>query len=135
MKKLLFLSAIWMLVFSCSPKYSDELKTILGAKVIPEGKARAMKERVKTTQGKIPKKYNFHMDIYTNLLNLRDDVFIMPVVYSKDDEKEYRTAWSLTETDPAGNVEGYRSFIIQVGTNTEYYNFTEICPPPETCPE
>ena len=135
MKKLLFLIAISSFLFSCRAKYSEEIKKTLVLRVIPEGKARAMKERVKTMTGRVPKKFKFDMELYANLLKIRDDVYIVPVIYGPDDEKEYREAWGLSATDPAGAVNGYSSFIIQVGTNTDFYQFTQICPPPEMCME
>lgn len=106
---------------------------LLKTKEVPEDIGKKMKDHFKDS-GKSPVKYNFHWDFYEGLTaHGETDVYIMPIRYSKNEEKYYRDAWGLSATDPAGDVDGYSSFIIQVGTNTQYYQFAQFCPPPEPC--
>jgi nitrate reductase beta subunit len=137
MKKLLLLVTIFAFLFGCRHHtYPDALKTMLAPRAIPEAKAIAMKNRAKANPAtSIPKNYVFDMVMYRDLVKYNDDVYIIPVVYSNEDRKEYCEAWGIPLGDPKGEINGYSSFIIQVGTNTNYYNFVQICPPPETCPQ
>ena len=137
MKKLLFLILVITVLFGCkNNKYPDALKTMLAPRAIPEGKAIAMKARAKANPAtNIPKNYTIDMNMYRELVKYSDDVYIIPVVYSNEDRKEYCEAWGIPLGDPKGEINGYSSFIIQVGTNTNYYNFVKICPPPDMCPE
>ncbi|HUS02675.1 MAG TPA: hypothetical protein VMY77_13145 [Chitinophagaceae bacterium] len=135
MKKLLFVCTIFCMVYGCKDKYPDELVAKLTSKKVPEDVGKKMKKHFNDS-GKSPVKYIFHWEFYEGLLAAGvKNVYIMPIRYSKDEEQYYRDAWGLSATDSAGYVDGYSSFIIQVGTNTEYYQFTQFCPPPETCRE
>ena len=135
MKKILLLLSLSSFVFSCNEKFTDEQQKLLGSKEIPEGKAKEMKKRFKeqTTPPIIPKRYNFDWDIYNLLIKESSKVFLVPVIYSKEDEIEYRKAWGIADSDSAGSVAGYSSFILQYGANSDYYTITEICPPPRDC--
>ncbi len=135
MKKILLLFAVSLFAFGCKQEYSEAQMRFLGPKKIPEEKGNAMKIRFKDPgrAPKIPQKYNFHWDTYDALVEHSNKVFIMPVIFSKEDEVEYRRAWGMSDTASAGAVEGFSSFVIQVGTNSDYYHFAQICPPPEDC--
>jgi hypothetical protein len=138
MKKLFFLLAFSLVVFSCKDDFTDTEKQLLLSKEIPEAKAKEMKRRFKeqTTPPKIPTNYKFDWDIYNILVRENPGkVYLVPVIYGKDDEADYRRAWGLAASDSAGMVEGYSSIILQYGSNTEYYTMTKICPPPEPCME
>lgn len=135
MKKILFVWAICFIVFGCKQEYSDELMNKLASKKVPEDVGKKMKKHFKDA-GKSPVKYYFHWDFYEGLTAEGEkNVYIMPIRYSEDEEKYYRQAFGIAAGDPAGDVAGYSSFIIQVGSNSQYYQFTRICPPPEQCPE
>ena len=140
MKKLLLLFTISLLVLSCKQKPSKDpaLVALMKSKVIPNPKADAMKSAFKHLASRPAKQtnYDFHWDVYQNVIDLNGDenLYIVPIVYGGDDEKEYREAWGIAPGDPAGHVVGYSSFIIQSGTGTYYYNFVKICPPPDPCP-
>ncbi len=135
MKKILLLFLITSFVLSCNKKFTDEERNLFASKEIPEEKAKEMKKRFKeqTTPPLIPKRYKFNWDIYNKLIKYSSKVYLVPVIYSKEDEIEYRRAWGIADSDPAGSVAGYSSFILQYGTNSDYYSITQICPPPRDC--
>jgi len=135
MKKILLLFALSSFVFSCNKKFTDEQQQLLRSKEIPEEKAKAMKKRFKeqTTPPIVPKRYYFNWDIYKELIRHSSKVYLVPVIYSKEDEIEYRKAWGIADTAEAGSVAGYGSFILQYGANSKYYTMTRICPPPIDC--
>ena len=135
MKKVFILLAICFVFFGCKhnkEKDYPELVALLKSKKIPNDKAEAMTKHFKDP-GLTPARYNFHWEIYNAAVVLYgiENVYIMPARYGKDDETDYCTAWKFPEGDPKCKVENYSSFIIQVGTHTDYYQFATICPPPD----
>ena len=136
MKWLLLLLAMCFIIFGCKNKhhYSDEITKGLASKKVPEWVGEKMKRHFKDS-GKAPTTYNFDWKVYNDLISGGyDDVYLMPIRYSKNEEQYYRDAFNIPPGDPRGDVDGYSSFIIQVGTNTDYYQFAKFCPPPDTCP-
>ncbi len=140
MKKLILLIAISLFIFGCNPKmYQGSNDILLNQKEINKDAAHAMKKRFRDS-GDIqykPTKQTFHWDVYEQVIKRhgRNDLFIVPVLYSKEDEAIYRRAWGLGPTDPRGAVAGYSSFILQSGRHSYYYEMATLCPPPETCNE
>jgi hypothetical protein len=134
MKKILLLFAVSLFAFGCKQEYSEDQMKFLDPIKIPEEKGKAMKKRFKDRQNprKNPTKYKFDLNIFEKLEDVRH-LYVIPVLYSKADEVDYRRAWNMSAEDPRGNVGGYTSFVVQVGKNSDYYNFAQICPPPEPC--
>ncbi len=136
MKKILLFAGICFMLFSCKQdkNFKDpNMAALAKSKNIPHDKAEAMKKHFKDP-GKTPKFYDFHWDLYNALVELNgaENVYIVPVRYYKADEADYCTAWEFPNNDPRCAVENYSSLILQVGTNTDYYEFATICPPPSS---
>lgn len=138
MKKLILLFAISLIIYGCNKKmYQGGYDISLDKKEIDNGAAHTMKQRF-IDNGDIsskPTKQTFNWDVYNEVIKKhgRKNLFIVPVLYSKEDEAVYRRAWDLNSSDPRGAVAGYSSFILQSGRHSNYYEIATICPPPDNC--